>query len=135
MNNYVSVADILAFGRPLTAHEQDIAEQFITAACSKLRVIAKRYGIDIDSLAAEDEDYANVVKSTVVKSVVRALDSAADTTPPAVQASQSAMGYSVSMTYLNSGQSIYFLKNELKELGILRQRWGALEVYGNENGN
>ncbi len=135
MNNYAYVADIANFGRTLTAREQDIAEKFIESACAKLRLIAKRYGVDIDARVAADEDYAAVVKETIVKSVIRALDSAADTSPPAVQASQSAMGYSVSMTYLNSGQSLYFLKNELKELGILRQRWGALEVYGNENGN
>lgn len=136
MNNYAYVADILDFGRPITAQEQDIAENFISAACAKLRTIAKRYGVDIDVRVTADADYAAVVRETIVKSVIRALDSAADNSPPAVQASQAAMGYSVSMTYLNSGQSLYFLKNELKDLGILRQRWGALEVYGdNENSN
>ena len=135
MNNYACVTDVSDLGRPLTAHEQDIAEKFIPAACSKLRTIAKRYGVDIDAQVTADEDYAAVVRETIVKSVIRAIDSAADTSPPAVQASQAAMGYSVSMTYLNSGQSLYFLKNELKDLGILRQRWGALEVYGNENDN
>lgn len=135
-SSYADVNDIIAFGRQLTAREQDIAVSFLLTVSAKLRVTAERYGVDIDAKAAENEDYAAVVKETVIKSVIRALDSAADTSPPAVQASQSAMGYSVSMTYLNSGQSLYFLKNELKDLGILRQRWGALEVYGtNENHN
>lgn len=80
-----------------------------------------------------DEDYALTVKAIISKAVVRSLDCSADNAPPAVQASQAAMGYSVSMTYLNSGQSLYFLKNELKELGIIRQRWGAMEVYDYEN--
>ena len=35
----------------------------------------------------------------------------------------------MSYTYLNAGQDIYFLRNELKELGILRQKCGTLEVY------
>lgn len=64
-----------------------------------------------------------------MQAVIRGLNSITDNTPPAVQSSQAAMGYSLSMTWLNSGQSLYFLRNELEELGFLRQRYGALEVY------
>lgn len=79
------------------------------------------------------KDYENVVKSVVVQAVCRALNSISDS-PAVTQESQSALGYSASMTYLNAGQSLYFLRNELKELGLLRQRFGALEVY-NVKGN
>lgn len=131
---YAAISDISAFGRALTAQEQDAAYVLLETASAKLRIISKRFGIDIDALIANDEDYLLAVKQTIVRAVIRAFDTIADSSPPAVQASQAAMGYSVSMTYLNSGQSLYFLKNELKELGILRQRWGALEVYSdNEN--
>ena len=77
----------------------------------------------------DDPDVGQAAREITVKAVIRAIDSSADSTPPAVQASQAALGYSVSMTYLNSGQALYFLKNELKELGIMRQRYGTLEVY------
>ena len=125
---YASVADV-ALLRPLTAQEQQQAESLLVSASAKLRLTAKDYGYDLDGLIAEDEDYGSAVQAVVVQAVIRALNSVTDNTPPAVQSSQAAMGYSLSMTWLNSGQSLYFLRNELDELGFLRQRYGALEVY------
>ncbi|MBR1383992.1 MAG: hypothetical protein IJ555_09340 [Ruminococcus sp.] len=133
---YAQVSDIIALGRELSNAEQATAEVLLEQASAKLRMTARQYGCNIDEMIADKDtgaDYALVVKSVVVQSVLRALDSTADTNPPAVQASQAALGYSVSMTYLNSGQALYFLKNELKELGLLNQRFGVVEVYDNEN--
>lgn len=125
---YASVADV-ALLRPLTAQEQTQAESLLVSASAKLRLTAKGYGYDLDALIAADEDYGSVVQAVVVQAVIRALNSITDDTPPAVQSSQAAMGYSLSMTWLASGQTLYFLRNELDELGFLRQRYGALEVY------
>lgn len=125
---YASVADV-ALLRPLTAQEQQQAESLLVSASAKLRLTAKGYGYDLDGLIAEDEDYGSAVQAVVVQAVIRALNSVTDNTPPAVQSSQAAMGYSLSMTWLASGQTLYFLRNELDELGLLRQRYGALEVY------
>lgn len=133
---YAQVSDIIALGRELSNAEQATAEVLLEQASAKLRMTARQYGCNIDEMIADKDtgaDFALVVKSVVVQSVLRALDSSADTNPPAVQASQAALGYSVSMTYLNSGQALYFLKNELKELGLLRQHCGVLEVYDCEN--
>lgn len=127
--NYCTVQDIAAYGRALSAAEEPIAEKFITSASSKLRLIAKQADMDIDRMITDDEDYGQAVNEIVSRSVIRALNSVADNAPPAVQSSQAALGYSVSMTYLNSGQAEFFLKNELKELGILRQRVGVVRVY------
>lgn len=137
---YAQVSDIIALGRELSNAEQATAEVLLEQASAKLRMTARQYGCNIDEMIADTDtgaDYALVVKSVVVQAVLRALDSSADTNPPAVQASQAALGYSVSMTYLNSGQALYFLKNELKELGLLRQHCGVLEVYdcGSDQGN
>ena len=125
---YASVADV-ALLRPLTAQEREQTESLLVSASAKLRIIAGKYGKDLDGLIAADEDYGTVVKAVVTQAVIRALNSVSDNTPPAVQSSQAAMGYSLSMTWLASGQSLYFLKNELKELGLLRQRFGIVEVY------
>ena len=125
---YASVADV-ALLRPLTAQEREQAETLLVSASAKLRLIAGKYGKDLDGLIAANEDYGTVVKAVVTQAVIRALNSVSDNTPPAVQSSQAAMGYSLSMTWLASGQSLYFLKNELKELGLLRQRFGIVEVY------
>ena len=125
---YATVADV-ALLRPLTMQEQEQTPVLLESASAKLRLLAKKYGRDLDELIAADEDYGTAVKAAVVQAVIRALNSITDNTPPAVQSSQAAMGYSLSMTWLASGQSLYFLKNELKELGLLRQRFGIVEVY------
>ena len=127
---YATVDDITKFGRKLTTEEQDKAAELLPVASSKLRLAAKKRGRDLDMMIFDDPDVGQAAREITVKAVIRAIDSSADSNPPAVQASQAALGYSVSMTYLNSGQALYFLKNELKELGIMRQRYGALEVYG-----
>lgn len=130
---YASVSDITALGISLTAQQQQAAEILLETASAKLRLEAVKYGSDIDDLIADEkngEDYELTVKNIVVQAVVRALDAISDTAPAVTQASQSALGYSASMTYLNAGQSLYFLRNELKELGLFCQVYGALEVYG-----
>ena len=130
---YASVSDITALGISLTAQQQQAAEILLETASAKLRLEAVKYGSDIDDLIADEkncEDYGLTVKNIVVQAVVRALDAISDTAPAVTQASQSALGYSASMTYLNAGQSLYFLRNELKELGLFCQVYGALEVYG-----
>lgn len=127
---YATVSDITASGYTLTAQQQDAAEVLLETASAKLRLQAKRFGKDIDEMIVSDEDYILAVKSAVISSVMRAMNSIGDTSPPATQISQSGLGYTASMTYLNSGQSLYFLRNELKELGLMRQSYGALEVFG-----
>lgn len=129
---YAEVSDITALGITLTAQQQEAAEILLSTASARLRLEARKYGADIDAMIADEEsgeDYALAVKNIVVQAVTRALDSISDTDPAITQASQSALGYSASMTYLNAGQSLYFLKSELKDLGLMRQTYGALEVY------
>lgn len=129
---YAEVSEITALGVTLTAAQCQAAEVLLETASAKLRITARKYGKDIDSMIADENtgaDYAIAVKSVVIQSVCRALDSIADSSPAITQASQSALGYSASMTFLNAGQSLYFMRNELKDLGILRQTFGALEVY------
>ncbi len=130
---YAQVSDITALGRTLTAMQSDAAEGLIETASAKLRLAAVKCGKNLDDMIADPvtgEDYALVVRSVVVQAVCRALSSIADASPALTQASQSALGYSATMTYLNAGQSLYFLRKELRELGLLRQQIGVLEVYG-----
>jgi len=129
---YASVEDIIALGISLTATQRDAAEILLSTASSKLRLIANKYGINLDAAVSEDDDYNAAVKSIVIQSVTRALNSISDASPALTQGSETNGSYSVSMTYLNAGQSLYFLRNELKELGLKRQVYGALELYGTE---
>lgn len=126
---YATIYDIMAVGRSLAAEQIDAAENLLKAASSKLRLEAKRHGRDLDAMVAADADYEIVVKSIIVQAVVRALDSIANASPAITQGSQSALGYTATYTYVNAGQALYFLKNELKELGLRQQHCSVLEVY------
>lgn len=126
---YATAADVQTLGRPLTAEEEEKVPQLLEIASALLRKEAKTRRYDLDQMIADDPDIGQIAKILTVNAVVRSLNAAGDSSPAAVQGSQSALGYSVSYTYLNAGQDVYFLKNELKELGIMRQRYGVLEVY------
>lgn len=126
---YATIEDVQTLGRALSAEEQQKVPQLLEIASALLRTEAKKRGYDLDAMIADDSDKGLIAKILTVNGVVRSLNAASDTSPAAVQGSQSALGYSVSYTYLNAGQDIYFLKNELKELGIMRQKCGILEVY------
>lgn len=131
-NVYASVSDILAIGRTLTAQQQEAAEVLIEQASAKLRVTARNYHKDIDAMIADEtggEDFALSVKAVIVNAVCRALDST--TTMPVASESQSGLGYAASVTYTvpAPGQDLYFLRNELRDLGLRQQYYGAIEVY------
>lgn len=126
---YATIEDVIRLGRKLTAEEQEKAAALLPVACAKLSNACKKYGKDLDIMIADEPDVELVAKDIIVRATLRAVDTIADSSPATSQASQSAMGYSVSMTYLNAGQQLYFLRNELKELGVMRQRYGAMEVY------
>ena len=127
---YASVSDITALGINLTAQQQSAAEILLETASSKLRLAAKKHGKDLDELISADEDYGAAVKGVVIQAVTRALNSITDSSPALSQGSETNGNYSISMTYLNAGQSLYFLRNELKELGFMRQTYGAVDFYG-----
>lgn len=131
---YGTAADIRAIGYPLSAAQESAAATLLTQASAKLRLTAHKYGKDIDRMIADPvtgEDYALAVKSVVVQAVCRALDSVENNTV-ASQGTESIGAYSLTMSYLNAGQSLYFLRNELKDLGLMQQFFGALELYAGE---
>ena len=132
---YAEVSDITVLGITLTSAQQETAAVLLEQASAKLRLEAAGRGADIDALIADEvsgTDYALAVRNVVVSSVVRALSTLTAPASAAVsQETQSGLGYSASWTYVNAGQSLYFLRNELKDLGLTDQRYGALEVYGN----
>lgn len=131
---YASVEDITALGRSLTNQQSEAADVLLEQASAKLRLAGRKYGRDIDAMIADPvtgEDFALAVKSVVVQAVCRALDSVESNTV-ASQGTESIGAYSLTMSYLNAGQSLYFLRNELKDLGLMQQRYGLLDMYGGE---
>ena len=129
---YATVADIQQL-RPLSEQEQQQAGVLLQYASDRLRVIGTKYGVNIDALVSADDSYASSVKITVINTVLNAIGRLSASTAgeaAASQATQSGLGYSMTLTYANAGAVLWFGKNDLKDLGLLRQKYGALDIYG-----
>ena len=115
--------------RALTEAERARAEVLLEVSSDTLRQIAKDRGYDLDQMIEDRKVYEAVVKDVVIAAVTRVLRSST-TSEPMTQFSQSALGYTVSGTYLNPQGGIFFYDNELKRLGLnKKQRLGRIELY------
>lgn len=128
MEDYVKVEDIISLFRPLSEEEAEKAEKLIPVVCDSLRQEAKKVGKDIDEMLVSGELLENVFKSVVVDVVARTLMTSTNS-EPMTQASQSALGYTVSGTFLVPGGGLFIKKSELSRLGLKRQRYGVIEFY------
>ena len=130
--DYATIQDITDLFRALTQAEQTRATSLIPIVCASLREEAKKVGRNLDEMIAEDDDLENVAKSVVVDIVARVLMTSTNQEPMS-QYSESALGYSVSGTFLNPGGGLFIKKSELARLGLKRQRYGVLDIYGTES--
>lgn len=120
--------------RPMSADEQTRANNLIPIVCASLRTEAKKVGKDLDAMVTADEDMALVAKSVTVDVTARALMTDTNS-EPMTQMTESANGYSMSGSFLIPGGGLFIKKTELARLGLKRQRYGAMEVYGTIEGN
>ena len=127
---YATVQDIIALKRPLTPEEAERAEALLPLVSASLRTEADKVGKDLDQMIELSDDLAQVAKSVTVDVVMRELmvSTSADN-EPMTQYSQSALGYSVSGTYLIPGGGLFIKNTELARLGLKRQRYGVIEPY------
>lgn len=105
----------------LSDTEKSRVETLLIYASALLRTEASNRGYNLDLIILKDGAKRTVAKMVVLASVKRAMHTNEVTEAPLEQFSQSAMGYTVSGTYLNPGDDIYFLNNELKRLGIKKK--------------
>lgn len=126
---FATVDDIKKLFRPLTTEETDKAKALIPIVCDSIRQEARKVGKDIDEMLETEELLENVLKSVVVDVVARTLMTSTSSEPMS-QMSQSALGYTVSGTYLVPGGGLFIKKSELARLGLRRQRYGVMEIYG-----
>lgn len=130
-NNLASVNDVNTIWKHLSNAEQEQVEALLPVVSDSLRQEAKRVGKDLDEMIAKGEILPNVVKSVVVDIISRYLDQlSSDNASTLSQESQSALGYSWSGTYVNTGGGMSILKKDLKRLGLTRQRFGMVDLYG-----
>lgn len=128
MGNFAEIEDIEKLWRPLTAEEKERAESLLPVICDSLRNEADKVGKKLDQMIVDKPYLSNVAKSVTVDVVARTLMTSTDT-EPMTQMSQSALGYSVSGTYLVPGGGLFIKKSELARLGLRRQKMGVIDLW------
>lgn len=129
--NYATTTDIATLWRTMTSAETTRAEALIPIVCDTLRERARRVGKDLDELLEASPSLRNVAKSVVVDVVARTLMTSTNQ-EPMTQMSQSALGYSVSGTYLVAGGGVFIKESEYSKLGLKRQRMGVIDICSME---
>ena len=131
MSDFATLTDvILLTGKEYTSEESERVMALLPLVSDTLRTEAKRVGKDIDEMITADASYASVVKMVTVDVVARVMRQSMDGEPMS-QESQSALGYSWSGTYAVPGGGISgaIMRNDLKRLGLRRQRIGVYEIW------
>ena len=133
MADFATVNDVIAIsGVNYTSAEQERIATLLPLICDTLRLEANKVGKDLDAMA-EDTSYASVLKLVTCDVVIRAMRQS-QTGDPMSQESQSANGYSWSGTYAIPGGGIAsaIMNNDLKRLGLRRQKYGVIDFYYEE---
>lgn len=131
MSSFASVDDVKTLWRTLSKAEEERAKTLLEVVSASLRNEARQVGKDLDVMIEKNPDLATVAKSVTVDVVARTLMTSTDS-EPMTQMSQSALGYSVSGTFLVPGGGLFIKKSELARLGLRRQRYGVIDFYGND---
>lgn len=130
MESFATTEDLISLFRDLQPDELKKAQALLPVVSDSLRFEAKKVGKNLDDLK-KDEVFKNVLKSVTVDIVARTLMTSTNS-EPMIQSSESALGYSVSGTFLNPGGGLFIKKSELSRLGLRRQRVGVIELYGKD---
>lgn len=126
---FATVNDLKKLWRPLKSDEIERAEYLLEIVSDSLRIEADKVGKDLDAMIEDNPALANVAKSVTVDVVARTLMTST-TQEPMTQFNQSALGYSVSGSFLVPGGGLFIKKAELSRLGLRRQRYGVMDIYG-----
>ncbi|HER5602260.1 TPA: phage Gp19/Gp15/Gp42 family protein [Streptococcus pyogenes] len=129
MGNFATTDDVILLWRPLSVDELKRANALLKVVSDTLRMEADKVGKDLDKTMVDKPYFVNVIKSVTVDIVARTLMTSTQGEPMS-QESQSALGYTWSGTYLVLGGGLFIKDNELKRLGLKKQRYGGIELYG-----
>lgn len=131
MSDFATLADVQTLtGKTYTEAEQGRISALLPLVSGALRWEAERVGKDLDEMVEDSAAYANTVKLVTVDVVARVMRQSQEGEPMS-QESQSALGYSWSGTYAIPGGGISgaIMRNDLKRLGLRRQRYGVMEIW------
>ena len=128
MSAFATLEDINALWRPLTTEEAARATALLPIVSDSLRMEALKVDKDLDAMIEANSALASVAKSVTVDVVARTLMTSTNS-EPMTQYSESALGYSVSGSYLVPGGGLFIKKSELARLGLRRQRIGVISLW------
>lgn len=134
MQPFATLEDIEELWRTLKPDETTRATSLLIVVSDSIRVEADKVGKDIGLMMANSTAYVSVVKSVVVDVVARTLMTSTEQ-EPMTQTTESALGYSFSGSYLVPGGGLFIKNSELSRLGLKRQRYGVIDLYGENQRN
>lgn len=128
---FATITDLQTLWRPINSDEMDRALELLEVVSDSLRVEADKVGKNLDLMLIDKPHLKSVAKSVVVDVVARTLMTSTSQ-EPMTQMTQSALGYSVQGSFLVPGGGLFIKKAELNRLGLRKQRYGVIELYGND---
>lgn len=131
MSSITTTNDLISRWKPLSADEIAKAEILIGDYEAELFIYAENRGIDLYEKLS-DENFERVFKAVICSAVSEQMCSTQDA-PAMSQMSQSALGFSVSGTFLNPGGGLFIRNNLLKQLGLMRQKAEGKQLYADLN--
>lgn len=130
MNDFATLDNVISSWGPLTTEQQTRVTGLLGDVSNALRYEAIKVGKDLDEMIVATPVLANVAKMVTVDIIERILrqDKSGE---PMSQFSESALGYSMSGTYAipGGGAANAIMNNDLKRLGLKRQRYGVVELW------
>lgn len=129
MQSFATLQDVISLWRPLTPDEQEMVQTLLPVVSDTIRLEAEKVGRDMDVMITCNSALETVVKAVTVDVVKRYVNDNVDG-QSMVQTTESALGYSVSGTYLSPGGGIFIKNAELSRLGLKKQRYGVMNIYG-----
>ena len=131
---YATVEDVTTLWRPLTTAETERAEALLPLVSDLLRQAAENVGRDLDRMINERESLESTAKLVTIDVLSRILRQSTEGEPVS-QETQSALGYSWSGSYAipGGGMANAIMRNDLKRLGLLRQRIGVIDLHDPRN--
>lgn len=126
---FATIEDVELLWRDLKQEEKTRAESLLEVISDSLRYEAMKVKQNLDTNVKESPILGNVVKSVVVDIVARTLLTSTED-EPMTQTSQSALGYTFSGTYLVPGGGLFIKKSELSRIGLRKQKYGVIDLYG-----
>lgn len=133
MDSFATVENLAAYtGKVYTEDEKGRITGLLEDASSYIRAKAIVSGKDIDAMISENPGLSSIAKMVSINMVVRVLESSTESMLLS-QESQTAGSYTWSGTYANPGAKLYLSNAELRDLGLLKQKAGFTEMYGDSN--